>query len=223
MITIEDQNDLLTAIGRELEKPITAYAIGGTAMMFLGMKEATLDIDIVFTNEADRETFIEAITKIGYRKFSSSIVYGVKSNQPKMFILGNERFDLFLTDVIDFVFSENMQKRFTQIHEFGKNLKLLIAHPQDMILMKCATDRAKDLDDAIRIVGSQNIDWDALIEEAKLQVSLGRKDAFFELGEFLENIKKINDIPPKEALDRLYDLTMKELEKRKQAADNPKS
>ena len=38
MISIEDQQKLLLNISRRIKKPITAYAVGGTAMMFLGFK-----------------------------------------------------------------------------------------------------------------------------------------------------------------------------------------
>jgi len=216
MIIIEDQQKLLLAIGETIEKPITAYAIGGTAMMFNGLKNATLDIDIVFTKEEDRTIFIDAIKKIGYRHMNSTVVYGAKSNQPKMYSLDTERFDLFLIDVIDFAFSEDMQKRITQIHEYGKNLKICIAHPQDIIIMKCATDRTKDLEDAKKIIETQKIDWNALVQEAATQVRFGRKEAYFDLGEFLEKIQQTGTKIPQETLDKLFDLSMKETKKKKQ-------
>ena len=53
MISIEAQQKLLLNISRRLKKPITAYAIGGTAMMFLGFKDSTLDIDIVDSMDKD--------------------------------------------------------------------------------------------------------------------------------------------------------------------------
>lgn len=182
-------------------------------MMFNGLKNATLDIDIVFTKEEDRNVFIDAIKKIGYRHMNSTVVYGAKNNQPKMYSLDTERFDLFVNDVVDFTFSEDMQKRFTQIHEYGKNLKLCIAHPQDIVLMKCATDRAKDLEDAKRIIETQKIDWDALVQEAATQVKLGRNEAIFDLGEFLEKIQQTGTKVSQEALDKLYDLSTKEPKK----------
>ncbi|MBI4919148.1 hypothetical protein HY837_04405, partial [archaeon] len=47
MISIEAQQKLLLAVSTNLKKKITVYAIGGTAMMFLGLKNSTLDIDLV--------------------------------------------------------------------------------------------------------------------------------------------------------------------------------
>ena len=58
MISIEEQQKLMLAIAKKLNSRINIYAIGGTAMMFLGLKDTTLDIDLVFENEKDREIFI---------------------------------------------------------------------------------------------------------------------------------------------------------------------
>ena len=51
MISIKDQNQLLIQIGDKLPEEIVVYAIGGTAMMFLGLKDATKDVDLVFTDK----------------------------------------------------------------------------------------------------------------------------------------------------------------------------
>ena len=75
MISIERQQNLLLNVSRRLKKPITVYAIGGTAMMFLGMKEATLDIGLVFENEKDKIVFKKAIESLGYSKMDSFLVY----------------------------------------------------------------------------------------------------------------------------------------------------
>src|SRR3989344_2379422 len=85
MITIDQQQRLLFNVARRLKEKITAYAVGGTAMMFHGFKDATLDIDIVFENEKDRNTFKEAIKSLGYLEMNAIKVYGVKRNTPEMF------------------------------------------------------------------------------------------------------------------------------------------
>jgi len=84
-----------------------------------------------------------------------------------MINLGDSRLDLFLVEVIDFIFSENMQNRAEQIHQFGKNLILKIADKHDIILMKCATNRIRDEEDIVNIVKINDIDWKILIDEAK--------------------------------------------------------
>ncbi len=217
MISIEQQQKLLLAISRELKKPITTYAIGGTAMMFLGLKDATLDIELVFEKESDKDTFQEAAEKLGYRKIDAIQVYGAKKNQPVMLKLNDERFDLFVIDVIDFIFSENMCKRAKQMHQFADNLILKIADPQDIILMKCATDRVKDIDDAKTIIETTEINWDILIEEAKKQISLGKERAAFDLGCFLEELReKSEKLVPKKVLDKLFEIVEKQAEKKQE-------
>src|SRR3989338_11174701 len=211
MITIDQQQKLLLNVARRLTKKITVYAIGGTAMMFLGFKEATLDIDLVFENEKDRAIFKEAVKSLGYLEMNPIKVYGGKRNTPEMFKLNDERFDLFVVEVVDFIFSEEMRQRAEQTHQFGENLILKIANPHDLILMKCATDRVKDKDDARRIINSTTINWEIIIAEAKKQIELGKERAAFDLGCFLEDLKnEMNvDLPP-EVLDTLFEIVEKQ-------------
>jgi len=205
MISIDAQQKLLLNISRRLSRPVTAYAIGGTAMMFLGFKDATLDIDIVFETKEDREIFKKAIKEIGYIGIDSIPIYGTKQNHPEMFTLGDERLDLFVVHVVQFDFSKSMMERAEQIHQFEDNLILKIANPHDIILMKCATDRKKDMDDARNIINHTKIDWNILINEAKVQIRLGRDKAAFELGDFLEALKtKMNVKIPKDVINKLY-------------------
>src|SRR3989338_8097728 len=196
MITIDEQQKLFLNIARMLNKNITAYAVGGPAMMFFGFKDSTLDIDLVFENEKDKDIFKEAIMSIGYREINAIKVYGARKNQPEMLVLNDERFDLFVVNVIDFVFSGNMQKRAESIHQFGENFILKIADPHDIILMKCATDRLKDKDDARKIINLGKIKWELLVEEAKEQIELGKV--------------KI----PQEILDELFGIVKKQAEEK---------
>ncbi len=213
MISVERKQRLLLNISKEIKKPVTTYAVGGTAMMFLGLKEATLDIDLVFSDVESKETFRKAAEALGYRKMDAIKIYGAKHNVPDMLTLGDERFDLFVVDVIDFAFSENMRARAVDTHQFGDTLILKIANPHDIILMKCATDRLKDKDDANAIIRNTTIDWDVIIKEAQHQVTLGRTDAIFNLGEFLEELQKdLKDKIPNAIVDKLWSLVEKQAE-----------
>jgi len=219
MINIREQQDLLNNIAQVLERKIVAYAIGGTAMMFHGIKDTTKDIDLVFESENNRSHFLEAAISLGYKKFDSVIVYGAeKENQPIMLsrTKNSERIDLFNYDVISFSFSENMKKRAENIIEFGENLIVKIADVHDLILMKCATDRLKDSEDVKAIIETQQISWSIVIEEAKHQMTIGRTHAIFELGNFLDRLKQDLKLDiPKEILDELYDLLIEEAEDKK--------
>ena len=211
MISIDQQQKLLINISRRLKKKIVAYAVGGTAMMFLGFKDATLDIDLVFATEEERELFKDAAKSLGYQEMDTIKVYGVKRNTPLMLNLNEQRFDLFVVNIIDFIFSKDMMKRANQTHQFGDNLILKIANPHDIVLMKCATDRLKDKDDARNIINSTKINWNIIITEAKNQIALGKEMAAFELGEFLEYLKtKMKVNIPQQVLDEIFGIVEKQ-------------
>ena len=211
MISIDEQQKLLINISKRLKKKIIVYAIGGTAMMFLGFKESTLDIDLVFGNEKDREAFKEAVKSLGFQEMDSVIAYGGKKNSPQMLKLGDERFDLFVLEVISSVFSKQMMERATQLHQFGDTLFVRIADPHDIILMKCATDKLKDKDDARKIIESVKINWDITFKEAENQIKLGKERAAFDLGLFLEYIKlNMNLNIPQNILNKLFKVVEKQ-------------
>ena len=161
MITTDKQQSLLLNLSRKLTKRITVYAVGGTAMMFHGLKDTTKDIDLVFRNEEDRKEFEEAAKQIGYSKLDSIEVYGAeKENRPIMLGMADaERFNLFNYHVISFFFSENMQRRAENTYEFGDKLVLKIADIHDLIIMKCATDRQRDAEDVKTIIEMNKINW----------------------------------------------------------------
>jgi len=206
MIDIERQQKLFITISKFINKKINVYAVGGTAMMFYGFKDSTLDIDLVFNNDKERIIFKEALKSIGYQKMDSNIVYKKKENQPEMFTLGNERFDLFIKKVVLFYFTENMKKRAEErTYQYGENFILNVASPEDIIVMKCATDRVKDREDAKRIIDKYKINWDIVIEAAEEQVKLGKEIAVMELGCFLEELVTEMKIDvPQEVLDKLF-------------------
>jgi hypothetical protein len=218
MINIPTQKKLLLNVSNRLKKKVTAYAIGGTAMMLMGLKDSTKDIDLVFTSDKARGVFEDALKEIGYLKMDAVKIYFDRKNKPDMFTLVDERFDLFVNEVISFVFSETMQERSEQrIHRFGKNLILQVADPHDIIVMKCATDRSKDADDVKSIMAGASVDWNLVIDEAKEQIALGKEMAAFELGCFIEKLKfEMGADIPKKVLDDLFSIVQRQAkEKRK--------
>ncbi|HLD37790.1 MAG TPA: DUF6036 family nucleotidyltransferase [Candidatus Nanoarchaeia archaeon] len=215
MISIDEQQAILLSIARELKKQVTAFAVGGTAMMFLGLKNSTLDIDLVFESIESREEFIKAAGKIGFSSLDSAAIYGKRENIPEMLKLDDFRLDLFVSNVIDFIFSEEMQKRAKTIRQFEKNLILKIADVHDIILMKCATSRLKDIDDAKAIIQTTGINWNLIVEEAKNQLSLGKERAILDLGSFLEKLGGMNLNIPNNVLNELWALLEKQIIKKK--------
>lgn len=215
MIEIQQQEAMLIKIGNILEKRISVYAIGGTAMMLRSIKDSTLDIDFVFDRKSDRDEFIIALRKLGAKDSNVTLIYGLKSNTPIVLEFENCRFDLFMNKIITSMFSEKMKSRAEQIHEFGKNLIVKVADPHDLIIMKSVTSRTKDLDDISTIVNKNPIHWDIIVEEAKEQLSFGNERAVLSLGEKIEKLNNQKAITvPKAILDELWKLLKRQIGKK---------
>ena len=150
MINTQDQEELLRLIADYLEDDIKCVAIGGTAMMFQGYKTTTKDIDLVFTNNSERNNFIRAIEKLGYTQRSLKFVYGENrlknKNKPLLYSRGDERFDLFVKDVFGF---EIEFEKFVQRHDFigKKEIIVFTLSKEYLILLKAITNREKDYED----------------------------------------------------------------------------
>lgn len=214
MIDVQQQEAMLIAIGKALPKKISVYAIGGTAMMFMGIKNSTLDIDFVFNKKNDREEFMDALRKLGAKDSDVTLIYGLKNNTPLMLEFSNCRFDMFMNKIITSTFSDTMKERSKQTHEFG-NLIIKVANPHDIIIMKSVTSRAKDLEDIIAIVNKSQIDWNIIVEEAKEQVKLGNEVAIMGLGEKLEKLTNQKAISvPKTILDKIWKLFNKQVKEK---------
>ncbi|MFH0987149.1 MAG: hypothetical protein V1911_03845 [Candidatus Micrarchaeota archaeon] len=190
MIEHSEQIELFEKIGGELRKETQAYAVGGTALMFHGLKERTKDIDLVFTDRNARRRTAEVLQKkLWYANALRSIKtivtdYEEMKNKPMRFEChGRPNFDLFLACLGQFKFSKSMQERAVQRHDFG-NFHLYIAAPEDILLLKSITERITDREDAAAIIKGLKLDKKTLFAEAKSQ-GAGRL-----LSEFLAQVKK---------------------------------
>ncbi len=214
MIDIQQQEEMLIAIGNILSKKLQVYAIGGTAMMLKGIKNATLDIDLVFNKKTDREEFMNALKKLGAKESDVTIVYGLKNNTPLMLKFNNCRFDMFMNKIITSNFSDAMKERAKQTHEFG-NLIVKVADSNDLLIMKSVTSREKDIDDIVTISNKSRINWEVILEEAKEQVRLGNETAILGLGKKLEKLinQKLISVP-KPITDALWKLFKEQVKKK---------
>lgn len=171
MTGIKEQEDIFNLIGSNLKKKIKCYVIGGSAMLYYKLKDATKDIDIVLLNENDRQYILKVMKELGYSERSSKMLYVNKKNVPILLQRGEDRFDLFNRTIINLRFSENMKQRSKLVYEYG-NLIANVVSAEDIIILKCATDRAGDRLDAANIIKNTNINWDALAEESINQMNL---------------------------------------------------
>lgn len=195
MIGIEEQIELFKLIGGELKSKVECVIIGGSAMLFYGAKSVTKDADIVFLSEDDKKEFIKAAEKIGFGKRKDRQVlerqpahYKVKTKGPLVMERNEARLDLFVNEIICFNISPGILSRIKEKHEFG-NLLVDIVSPEDIILLKCATDRAGDRKDAFELIKKYQINWDVVISESVWQTNNGKKVFPVYLYDFLEELK----------------------------------
>lgn len=192
MINFDEQIELFKLIGRELDQKVECLAIGGSAMMFYGAKETTKDVDLVFISKKNFDLVKEALNKIGFDEKKDIQIFKhhyIPKNKPVMMEGRDTRFDLFLKEVISFQISENILERVKESHEF-ENLIVKLISPEDIILLKCATEREKDREDAIQLIKKFKINWDVIIEESIHQTEIGGDVFPVFLYDFLMELKE---------------------------------
>ena len=179
-INMKEQEEIFNLIGRALKEKVECFVVGGTAMMFLGLKEVTKDIDIVFQARKDYETFKSSLINLGAKDTKAEIINPEKVSC--ILSLGNARFDLFLEHLIHFRLTKTVMSRTKEIHEFG-NLIVKVVSPEDIILFKSMADREADKIDAAELAKKININWEIILDEAEEQT----KDSEFFFSVFLYN------------------------------------
>ena len=189
MIDLKKQNELLSLIGEKIKKKVECYIVGGSAMLYHGVKEETKDVDIVFDDEDSKEAFEKILRDLEFKERDIRILYFKKRNTPLLLQRGEERIDLFVKKVITFEITETMKERVEKVYEYS-NLTVKVVSPEDIILFKCATERAGDRIDASNIIKNFNVNWNVIIDEAVNQTKLESYLFPVYLYDFLEELKE---------------------------------
>ena len=217
MINLEQQNELFKLIGEILKNKLECYVIGGSAMMYYGMKGNTKDIDLVFEHEKDREKVIQVLKNLGYNERGIkvvSVIYPKKKNTPILLERDDSRVDLFVNKIISTVLSDSMKDRINSIYEYG-NFIIKVLAPEDLIITKCATERAGDRLDAVEIMKRAKIDWEVIIKESVFQAEVTPYLFPVFLFDFLYELKEdLKADVPKKVLDEIRKISEDLLEKK---------
>ena len=152
-------------------KPITLYLIGGGAMAFYGLKDATKDIDIILTNLDQLSSLQNALSTLGYKKPAQALITKTYCKMQTNAIMENTdgfRWDLFINKVCNaLILSEGITQRAKPLYK-GSNLTVLITSKEDIFLFKGITEREADLDD-MRILAETGLDWKLINKECQTQ------------------------------------------------------
>jgi len=63
----EEINEMFEQLGRVLEHRVEVLLIGGAAMLELGLKDSTKDIDVVCRSEEDKEALLGFAKSLGFQ------------------------------------------------------------------------------------------------------------------------------------------------------------
>lgn len=211
MVTHNEQLNLFDAIAHSLDKDITCYAFGGTAMTFYGYKEFTKDVDFLFLTIPDRRAFIDTITQMNFKETSPLKVYIEEKlrdkHRPLMFVHGSVRFDLFVQKIFHTVISHNMEEDIYAVHEFkGKHtLKIRVLRKEHIVMLKSVTERTRDFDDIQLILEKdKEFNWQYLIDEVIWQFQNGDTWVLYDMERTLLELRKKGHFIENKYLDQLY-------------------
>lgn len=155
----------LKRIDKNLNQRIDLYLIGGAAMSFTGLKDATKDIDVVVTGQEGFKALLDALKKSGYRDIIIK-TRPYREMETKAVLENSEgfRWDIFVDRICrGLQLSEGMIRRSTEFLKLNKMLINLIC-PEDIFVFKSITSRERDREDMHNLF-IHGLDFDIIKEE----------------------------------------------------------
>lgn len=160
----------ITLIDSKLTQPVTVYLIGGGAMSFHGLKDATKDIDGILESDDDLRVLATALEEADYT--------ASKDLDPEYEDLGASRiyakddapqWDLFIRVVCRKLrLSPGMKARSKPFEGPGDKLRMRLIAPEDILVFKSITERKGDIPD-VDVLWASGLDWDAILDEMRWQ------------------------------------------------------
>lgn len=158
----------LQLVDSKLKAPVEAYLIGGCAMSYLGLKDATKDLDFVLQDEGALSNLSQGLVGAGYRKTNLDRPYD--QLQAKAFFAKDQapQWDLYVRQVCGcLTLSPGMRSRATALEPDLARLRIKACSPEDIFVFKSITDREADRDDMATII--PGIKWDVVLDEMEWQ------------------------------------------------------
>jgi hypothetical protein len=205
----DDIEESLTRVGVSLTHDVTAYLIGGCAMILYNAKVATKDIDLVVMSEKDADAIAAALSGTGFKETEpEDDTYCRLGTTRMMRDSRGTRFDIFAETVCRKLrITDRMVRRSTRHAVHGK-LTINLISPEDIFLFKSVTERAGDLDD-MALLAERGLDWDVVLNECVHQSGEVVLEAFLAIRlQELEEAKGIVS-PIKTTLETLVERKMR--------------
>ncbi|MFO8016214.1 MAG: DUF6036 family nucleotidyltransferase [Candidatus Woesearchaeota archaeon] len=134
MIISRDIIRYLEALDRKLKAGVTMTAVGGTAMVLMGLKESTIDVDFCIDNEESHNIIKKTAIKSPFRVdlFHSGYIFTLQ-------------------------LPEDYVRRARPYKTGLKNIKLKVLSPIDIIITKGARLNQRDIEDIRALVARKKI------------------------------------------------------------------
>jgi len=163
-INADELFELLESISGYLGRKINMYALGGTALTILGIKQSTLDIDINIDSKSEYKHITKIFEQIGFEKIGTY----------RWLTQEGLAFDLFFgSNILGTNLLPDCLEKSKFIKSFGMiNIYTLSAY--DIIISKLARGDERDFNDIKKIFESEKIDVKKLVEryEKTMEVSV---------------------------------------------------
>lgn len=159
----------LEKIGLNLKKKVRIFLLGGCGMIFRNLKEATKDVDIVFTSPDDLREVVGVLESLRYSEvmklpaeYKQLGAYAILRNKDGFQV------DLYNKQVCRGLEITDRMERRAEFFKSFVNLDVYLIAPEDIFLFKSITEREADLLD-MRTLVERGINWDTVKKECLLQ------------------------------------------------------
>ena len=147
-----------------LSEPVNLYMIGGGAMSFRRLKDATKDIDVVVRSNRDLDLIKTALKKMQYITPAARGAYKKMQASAILENMDGFRWDIFV-DVVcgGLKLSEGMMSRSDELFQINDVLVYMISL-EDIFIFKSITQRERDLED-MNTLFLQGLDFKIIRDE----------------------------------------------------------
>lgn len=168
----------LTDLGEQLETPLTAYLIGGGALIFQGLRKETKDLDLVVRDGQALKRLCESLDKIGYDILPSSSP-DLWRKAATVYIENKDgfRIDAFNQIVADNGELTNEMVNRSEVVFDAANLNIRVLANEDIFLLKKLTGRKSDVPDMNALIRA-GINQKVIAMEMREQIDRRGRDMF---------------------------------------------
>ncbi len=165
------------SIDEEIDNEMTVYLMGGGAMTFRGLKNATYDLDLLVTTRDDFEILRDLLLELDYEVVENPIEE-YKALGAAVLLDKDDacRFDIFDRKVIRKLrLSDGMRERAEEVFT-GSKLRVYALSNEDIFLFKGVSGRSRDMKDMVQLVET-GLAFDVMIEEFQNQLPINKGKA----------------------------------------------